>query len=109
MKSILKSCIAVFWLASVALVANAQGSKQLLTLSDKAPLRCEGVKPVKIFVGFLFTGTTTDKRATGGGGQVLCWDREVDTEAEIVRLHDAMEVNPRVTKVTIVSIMKLRS
>lgn len=73
-----------------------------------APLVCTGEKPIKLYVAFAFKGTPTHKEAIGTGSVVLCWDKDVDTEVEIQRIHDHIESAPRDTKVTILSVMKLR-
>jgi len=112
--------IALLSLASIALAANAQSPKRVVTVegntisdsyesTQQVPLKCEGAKPVKIFVSFMIKGTDTHKEARGYGNTVMCWDREVDSESEIQRLHSSLEKKPNVTKIMIVSIMRLRA
>lgn len=112
--------IAVLGLAFVALAANAQSSKRVITVegntisdsyasAQQLPLKCEGAKPVKLFVAFMITGTEGHKEARGHGNTMMCWDREVDSESEIQRLHGKLENKPSVTKITILSIMRLRA
>ncbi len=110
---------AVLGLVIFALAANAQSSKRVVTVhgntmseshtTQQPPLKCDGAKPIKLFVSFMFKGTDTHKEARGYGNTVMCWDREVDSEAEIRRLHGVMEKKPDVTEITIVSIMRLRA
>lgn len=112
--------IAALGLAFVALAADAQSSKRVVTVegntisdsyarTQQLPLKCEGAKPIKLFVAFMIKGTDSHKEASGYGNTVMCWDREVDTESEIQRLHGSLETKPNVTKITIVSIMRLRA
>lgn len=118
MKSKFKN-IAVLGLVFIVLAANAQNTKRVVTVQgntisesrtpQQLPLKCEGAKPIKLFVGFMIKGTDTHKEARGYGNTVMCWDREVDSEPEIRRLHDSMETKPNVTEITIVSIMRLRA
>jgi len=76
--------------------------------ANPAPTSCTGDKPIKLYVAFAFKGTPSHKEAVGTGSIVMCWDKDVDTEAEIQRIHDHIETAPRDTKVTILTVMKLR-
>lgn len=76
----------------------------------KHPLICDPEKPVKLFVSFMFM----DRNRTnpGFGNAYMCWDRDVDTQEEMMRLSSEFNAHPKVGPkggtTTILSVMKLR-
>jgi len=69
--------------ATAAAVAGPEASEPASGKAQPAPVVCDGAKPVKLLVGLV---TSTPGLAVSYGNAVICWDNEVDTEAEFRRL-----------------------
>jgi hypothetical protein len=71
------------------------------------PLICDAGKPVKLFVSFVYL----DKNRTrpNFGNTYMCWDKEVDSQYELTRLHSEFKPRAKGDETLILSVMKLRN
>ena len=66
-------------------------------------LTCSGAKPVKLFVGYV-----AEIRDRTELGQIfICWDRDVDTQEEVLRLQST--IARKGSTLTVLSVKKLQS
>lgn len=72
----------------------------------KKPVVCESSKPVKLFVSFVYLDQ--GRTRSNYGNVYMCWDKDVDTQEELMKLHDAFKPRAKGDVTTILSVMRLR-
>ena len=75
----------------------------------KHPVVCDSSKPVKLFVSYvyIFTDPVAGQQQSFGNAY-MCWDKDVDSEAEVSRLNDIFVPKNKGGKIMILSVIKLR-
>ena len=87
---------ALFLLVSVPLIAAA---------ADKAhtPTVCTAIAPYKYRIAFTYLGGRRNPSETGSTSEISCLEREIKSEADWDWLQRRIEIDPKVTRVIIMS------
>lgn len=91
-----------------ALAASATFAAPTAANTTPDVIVCSADRPVKLFVGFV---ASDPGKPLAYGNVILCWDKDVDTEGEIERLHASLakgKTGKGESWVRVMSILKLR-
>jgi hypothetical protein len=100
----MKTVMIVALMALFAITANAA---QPVAPDTNNPLICDPGKPVKLFVSFVYLDR--NRTRSNFGNAYMCWDKEIDSQQELMRLHSEFKPRAKGDQTTILSVMKLRN
>lgn len=73
---------------------------------EQKAMVCTGKTPVKLFVGFVYI-EQNDARSNYGNA-IMCWEKEIESEDDLKRLHAAFKPRHKGDGTTILGITTLR-
>ena len=96
----------MIWIVMSLMMISAHGAQPVVPAAHNA-LICDPGKPVKLFVSFVYLDR--NRTRPNFGTAYMCWDKEVDSQQELTRLHSEFKPRAKGDETLILSVMKLRN